>query len=186
MGGIVVPDDVERLRADDVLRLVERERVLSIPVVGDAMARPLIDEIESGDYDLSCLISVTNGGAPMSPAIRDRIRAALPNTLLIDAVGSSEAGQQMTTLATGDEVQTAVFNPQADTAVVAADYSRVLAPRRRRLRGLAGPSRPDPAGLSGRRGQDRKDLPHHRRGALVGARRQGALPRRRPHRTARP
>ena len=53
MGGrIVIPDDVERLRADDVLRLVERERVLSIPVVGDAMARPLIDEIESGDYDL--------------------------------------------------------------------------------------------------------------------------------------
>jgi 3-oxocholest-4-en-26-oate---CoA ligase len=129
MGGrIVIPDDVERLRADDVLRLVERERVLSIPVVGDAMARPLIDEIESGDYDLSSLISVTNGGAPMSPAVRDRIRAALPNALLIDAVGSSEAGQQMTTLATGDEVQAAVFNPQADTAVVATDYSRVLKP----------------------------------------------------------
>ncbi len=129
MGGrIVIPDDVEKLRAVDVLRLVERERVASIPVVGDAMARPLIDEIESGGYDLSCLISVTNGGAPMSPAIRDRIRAALPNALLIDAVGSSEAGQQMTTLATGDDVPTAVFNPQADTAVVAADYSRVLKP----------------------------------------------------------
>ena len=28
----------------------------------------------------------------MSPAVRDRIRAALPNTMLIDAVGSSEAG----------------------------------------------------------------------------------------------
>ncbi|HEY5842319.1 MAG TPA: acyl-CoA synthetase [Mycobacterium sp.] len=129
MGGrIVIPDDVERLRADDVLRLIERERVLSVPVVGDAMARPLIDEIESGDYDLSSLISVTNGGAPMSPAVRDRIRAALPNTLLIDAVGSSEAGQQMTTLATGDEIQAAVFNPQPDTAVVATDYSHVLKP----------------------------------------------------------
>ena len=56
----------------------------------------------------------------MSPAVRDRIRAALPNALLIDAVGSSEAGQQMTTLATGDEVRAAVFNPQPDTAVVAA------------------------------------------------------------------
>ena len=129
MGGrIVIPDDVERLRADDVLRLIERERVLSIPVVGDAMARPLIDEIESGDYDLSALISITNGGAPMSPTVRDRILAALPNTLLIDAVGSSEAGQQMTTLATGDEIQAAMFTPQPDTAVVATDYSRVLKP----------------------------------------------------------
>ena len=129
MGGrIVIPDDVERLRAADVLRLVERERVLSIPTVGDAMARPLIDEIETGRYDLSGLISITNGGAPMSPAIRDRIRAALPNLLLMDAVGSSEAGQQMTTIATGDDVKTAVFNPGSDTAVVAVDFSRVLTP----------------------------------------------------------
>lgn len=129
MGGwIAIPDDVERFRVADVLRLVEREKVLSIPVVGDAMARPLIDEIEAGDYDLSGLISITNGGAPMSPTVRDRIRAALPHVLLIDAVGSSESGQQMNTVA-GDESGTSpVFNPQSDTAVVAADFSRVLAP----------------------------------------------------------
>lgn len=67
MGGrMVIPDDVERMRADEVLRLVEREKVVSIPVVGDAMARPLADEIEKGDYDLSCLVSITNGGAPLS------------------------------------------------------------------------------------------------------------------------
>ncbi len=129
MGGrIVIPDDVEKLRAGDVLRLVERERVLSIPTVGDAMARPLIDEIEAGDYDLSGLISITNGGAPMSPAVRDRIRAALPNLLLMDAVGSSEAGQQMSTVATEQSGQSPVFTPQADTTVVSADYSRVLTP----------------------------------------------------------
>ena len=67
MGGrLVIPDDVERMRAPDVLRLVEREKVLSIPVVGDAIARPLIDEIERGDYDLSGLFTITNGGAPLS------------------------------------------------------------------------------------------------------------------------
>jgi len=129
MGGrIVIPDDVEKFRVADVLRLVERERVLSIPTVGDAMARPLIDEIEAGDYDLSGLISITNGGAPLSPAVRNRIRAALPNLLLMDAVGSSEAGQQMSTVATEESGQSPIFNPQADTTVVAADYSRVLKP----------------------------------------------------------
>ncbi len=128
MGGrIVIPDDVERLRADDVLRLVEREKVLSIPVVGDAMARPLIDAIESGGHDLSGLLSITNGGAPMSPAVRDRIRAALPHVLLIDAVGSSESGQQLNTIAAGDDT-IAVFNAQADTTVVASDFSRALTP----------------------------------------------------------
>ncbi|WP_197382553.1 acyl-CoA synthetase [Mycolicibacterium mengxianglii] len=129
MGGwIAIPDDVEKLQIADVLRLVEREKVLSIPVVGDAMARPLIDEIESGDYDLSGVLSITNGGAPMSPTVRDRIRAALPHVLLIDAVGSSESGQQMNTIAGDDSGTTPVFNPQSDTGVVAVDYSRVLAP----------------------------------------------------------
>ena len=78
MGGrIVIPDDVERMRPADVLRLAERERVLSMPVVGDAIARPLLDEIEKGDYDLSGLFTITNGGAPLSPTVRERILAAL-------------------------------------------------------------------------------------------------------------
>jgi 3-oxocholest-4-en-26-oate---CoA ligase len=129
MGGrIVIPDDVERFRVAEVLRLVERERVLSIPTVGDAMARPLVDEIEAGTYDLSGLISITNGGAPMSPVVRNRIRAALPHALVMDAVGSSEAGQQMSTVATDESGQSPVFNPQSDTTVVAADFSRVLTP----------------------------------------------------------
>ncbi|AQA03393.1 acyl-CoA synthetase [Mycobacterium sp. MS1601] len=131
-GAIVIPDDVEKLQVADVLRLVEREEVRSIPVVGDAMARPLIDEIETGDYDLSGLISITNGGAPMSPTVRDRIRAALPNLLLMDAVGSSESGAQMSAVigeVAGETAGTApVFNPGSDTAVVDLEFTRVLAP----------------------------------------------------------
>ena len=74
MGGwVTFPDDVQSIRADEILRLVERERVMSIPVVGDAIARPLIDEIERGDYDLSGLVSVSNGGAALTPSIRKRL-----------------------------------------------------------------------------------------------------------------
>ncbi len=54
MGGrLVIPDDVGTAAALlRCWRLAERERVLTIPVVGDAVARPLIVEIEKGDYDL--------------------------------------------------------------------------------------------------------------------------------------
>jgi 3-oxocholest-4-en-26-oate---CoA ligase len=130
MGGrLVIPDDVERMRAPDVLRLVEREKVISIPVVGDAIARPLIDEIERGDYDLSSLITFTNGGAPLSPTVRERIHAALPNVMVMDAVGASESGAQMSSVSTpGAESQAAVFTPQSDTAVVSAEFDRVLGP----------------------------------------------------------
>jgi fatty-acyl-CoA synthase len=130
MGGrLVIPDDVERMRPAAVLRLAERERVLSIPVVGDAIARPLLDEIETGDYDLSGLVTFSNGGAPLSPTVRDRLLAALPHIMLLDAVGASESGAQMSTYASaGAETQAATFNPQSDTAVVSADLDRVLSP----------------------------------------------------------
>ena len=128
-GWIALPDDVKHLDADAVLRLVERERVLGIPVVGDAMARPLVDAIETGDYDLSSLMAITNGGAPLSPTVRDRLLAALPSLMIMDAVGASESGAQMTTIATkGAETAAATFTPLDDTTVVSADLSRVLQP----------------------------------------------------------
>jgi 3-oxocholest-4-en-26-oate---CoA ligase len=130
MGGrIVIPDDVERMRPADVLRLAVEEKVLSLPVVGDAIARPLVDEIEAGDYDLSNLLTITNGGAPLSPTVRERLLVALPHLMLLDAVGASESGAQMSTVTTaGDETAPATFTPQFDTAVVSADLDRVLQP----------------------------------------------------------
>ena len=130
MGGrIVIPDDVERMRPAEVLRLVVSEKVLSMPVVGDAIARPLLDEIEAGNYDLSNLFTITNGGAPLSPTVRMRILAAVPHLMLLDAVGASESGAQMSTMTTaGAEATPATFTPQFDTAVVSAELDRVLQP----------------------------------------------------------
>ena len=128
-GWVAVPEDVKHFDADAILRLAERERVLSIPVVGDAMARPLVDQIEKGDYDLSGLMALTNGGAPLSPTVREHLLTALPNLIIMDAVGASESGAQMTSIATkGADVQAATFTPMADTTVVAVDFSRVLEP----------------------------------------------------------
>ena len=128
-GWIAIPDDVTRFDAAAILRLAAKERVIGIPVVGDAMARPLVDEIERGDYDLSGLLAVTNGGAPLSPTVRDRLLNALPNLMIMDAVGASESGAQMTTVATkGADVAAATFTALADTTVVSTDFTRVLEP----------------------------------------------------------
>ncbi len=128
-GWLAIPDDVERLQPGGVLRLAERERIVAIPVVGDAIARPLIDEIERGDYDLSGLMCINNGAASMSQGVRRRILKALPHVMLIDAVGASETGVQMNTVATEDATTPKPsFTPQGDTAVVAHDFSRVLTP----------------------------------------------------------
>ena len=74
-------------------------------------------------------MALTNGGAPLSPTIRDRLLAALPNLIIMDAVGASESGAQMTSIATkGADMQAATFTPMADTTVVSADFSRILDP----------------------------------------------------------
>jgi fatty-acyl-CoA synthase len=130
MGGrIVLPDDVNRLVPADILALAVRERVLTLPVVGDAIARPLVDEIETGDYDLSGLAVITNGGAPLSPTVRARIHAALPNVAVLDSVGSSESGLQMNAVAAQNiDSGVATFAPESDTAVLSPDRTGVLSP----------------------------------------------------------
>ncbi len=64
-GTVVVPQNPRRLDPDDIWRTIERERVLTLPIVGDAFARPLIDQLRVAHYDLSSL-RVIGSGAPSS------------------------------------------------------------------------------------------------------------------------
>jgi len=78
-----------------VWRTVEDEKVSFLTVVGDAMARPLLDDWDAnGPYEVSSLYSFSNGGAPISPTARARIQAILPNAMFTDGFGSSETGIQ--------------------------------------------------------------------------------------------
>jgi len=89
-GGSVVYN--RRFDAAEVLRTIEREKVISLGVTGDAMARPLVDAITAGSYDLSSLAAFSSTGAILSGTVRDRLSALLPNVLIIDSFGSSESG----------------------------------------------------------------------------------------------
>jgi acyl-CoA synthetase (AMP-forming)/AMP-acid ligase II len=126
-GKVVFPAVVHHLDPADVLRTAERERVVSIPVVGDATAIPLIEELERGSYDLSGMFAVTNGGAPLTPRTRDRLLEALPHILLRDAAGSSESGPQLESISTRDSrADAAVFTVAPGSAVLDDLRGRVL------------------------------------------------------------
>lgn len=128
-GWVAFPDDVEVMRPEQILRLAERERVLSIPVVGDAIARPLVDELERGDYGLSSLVSISNGGAALTASVRQRFSAQLPHLMFIDNAGASESGLQMSSVSTGSEADpVGTFAPGAETAVIAEDFTKILGP----------------------------------------------------------
>ena len=125
-GKIVLPDGVRQLDWADALRIAARERVVSLPVVGDAMVRPMVEEVETGRHDLSSLFAVSNGGAPLTPAVRARLRAALPQVALLDAVGSSETGIQMSHTA-DTQPDSTVFTPDENTTVLDESRERELA-----------------------------------------------------------
>ncbi|MBU9763447.1 acyl-CoA synthetase [Mycobacterium sp. TNTM28] len=125
---LVFPTSVQRLEANEVVELIESEGVLSISAVGDAMARPFLEAAERGNADLSSLAVWANGGAALTPSIKQRLIETKPGLLVVDGVGSSETGQQMRQLSTGDRAGGNVFQPGPDTCVAAEDLGSVLSP----------------------------------------------------------
>ncbi|MFF8863980.1 acyl-CoA synthetase [Streptomyces sp. NPDC015139] len=79
---------------EEVLRTVEREKVTSVSLVGDAMLRPLIDALNGPmkGTDCSALFSVSSSGAIMSETVRRQFRELVPSALLLNNFGSSESG----------------------------------------------------------------------------------------------
>jgi acyl-CoA synthetase (AMP-forming)/AMP-acid ligase II len=125
---LVFPTVVDHLDADDVVRTIEREKVAAVTVVGDAMARPLLAAIEKGIADVSSLAVVANGGALLTPYVKQRLIDALANVVVVDGVGASETGAQMHHLSTNGAVSTGTFNAGPDTFVVAEDLGSIRQP----------------------------------------------------------
>ncbi|KQX49962.1 MULTISPECIES: acyl-CoA synthetase [unclassified Streptomyces] len=79
---------------EEVLRTLEKEKVSSISLVGDAMLRPLVDALRGPqkDTDLSALFSLSSSGAIMSETVRAQLQELMPNVLLLNNFGSTESG----------------------------------------------------------------------------------------------
>ncbi|QDQ96822.1 acyl-CoA synthetase [Tomitella fengzijianii] len=77
---------------DVAWRIIEKHGVNVLFIVGDAMARPMIDGLLSGDYDTSTLYAIASSAALFSPSVKRQYLDALPNTVLTDSIGSSETG----------------------------------------------------------------------------------------------
>jgi 3-oxocholest-4-en-26-oate---CoA ligase len=61
-------------------------------LIGDAMARPIIEALAAGGYDGSSLAFVSSSAALFSPSVKRQYLQLLPNVMVTDAIGSSETG----------------------------------------------------------------------------------------------
>jgi 3-oxocholest-4-en-26-oate---CoA ligase len=131
-GGTVVIYTEPSIDMARVLSLVERERVVMLTLVGDASARPLLDEIEADPsrHDTSSLQLLGSGGAILSSEVKQRLLAAIPSVLAItEAIGSSESPVQAVAVARrdGEATQTLRFDARETTMVVDDDLRPVAA-----------------------------------------------------------
>ncbi|GAA1305067.1 acyl-CoA synthetase [Planotetraspora silvatica] len=104
-----------------VLRAIEREKVLSINITGDAMARPLAEEIATGAYDLSSLAVVSSTGAILSGTVRARLQELLPHSMIMDSFGSTESGFTASGVAGSTPEAGLKYQPKADAGIAVLD-----------------------------------------------------------------
>lgn len=127
-GTVFVPSVPERLDPADVWSMVERERIDFMLIVGDAFARPLLDELARGSYDVSSLTVLLSGGAPLSSHLKDEMLEHLPSLLIVDGLGSSEAGGQLQHLSSHGAAATGAFPLTPGNHVLSEDLTEVLPP----------------------------------------------------------
>jgi 3-oxocholest-4-en-26-oate---CoA ligase len=110
--------------ADEVWRTVQRERVNSLSVTGDAMARPLADSLETlrDELDLSCVVSFSSTAAIFSQTVKEQLQALLPEyVVMTDAIGSTESGMNgIRVVQKGDAPKEGITSvqPSADSVVL--------------------------------------------------------------------
>lgn len=126
-GTILLHDDAQPFDARTILQTAARERATLMTIVGDAYARPIVEELRTRPYDLSSLVLLGTGGAVTSAALKHELLELLPHLVINDGYGSSETGG----MAFGPSrrgAETREFTLGAGACVVSEDKTRFLRP----------------------------------------------------------
>ncbi|MFA1548492.1 acyl-CoA synthetase [Actinomadura chokoriensis] len=114
--------------AADVWATIEREKVNSVTITGDAMAIPMADELARGSYDTSSLVAYVSTGAIFTGTVRERIQGLLPNTMILDRFGSTESGSTAEAVAGSTPEKGLRFAPDVENVTVLDDALQPVKP----------------------------------------------------------
>jgi acyl-CoA synthetase (AMP-forming)/AMP-acid ligase II len=127
-GGAVVSLVDRHLDIAELFRTIERRRATNLVIVGQAFAGPMLEELEShpGRYDLSSLSMISSSGVMWSQENKAGLLRHIPQVLLFDSFGSSEAvGLGGSVSTSGAAERTAQFAIGPNNAVFTDDGRRV-------------------------------------------------------------
>ncbi|MFM8482534.1 MAG: AMP-binding protein [Actinomycetota bacterium] len=130
MAGKVVLLEGRSFDAHEMFRAIEKHRVGSLVIVGDAFARPMMnaqrEKAATTPYDASSVTTIISTGAMFSAEVKAGIFEHMPGAIVMDILGSSEGGMAQT-MATKDNVNTtAKFGAMPNTKVFGPDDTEVV------------------------------------------------------------
>ncbi len=129
-GGAVVSLASRQFDVAELFRTIEQRRATNVVIVGQAFAGPMLEHLdaEPGRYDLSSVQVISSSGVMWSQENKAGLLEHVPQAMLFDSFGSSEAvGLGASVSAKGAEQQTARFMITENNAVFKDDGTRVEA-----------------------------------------------------------
>ena len=93
-GGVGLFPISQQFDPHEVLTIIEREHVVALSIIGDAMGRPIAEAKLDAQrsYDTSSLAAISTGGALLTDPVRELLRAAFGRVFITGGIGSSETG----------------------------------------------------------------------------------------------
>ncbi len=112
-GGAVVTLPPSRgFDAHELWKTAHEHKVTGMAIVGDAFAKPMLSALKekSANYDLGSVQNITSSGVMWSREVKVGMLEYLPNAVLVDSFGASEAvGFGVSMMAKGVDIGTAKF-----------------------------------------------------------------------------
>jgi fatty-acyl-CoA synthase len=130
LGGTIVTLESRHFDPHELWRVVQRERVTQIAIVGDAFAKPMLRALDEADargepYDLSSLVLVISSGVMWSESVKRELIERHP-VIAYDSLGSSEGVGFANAITTTDSKgETAKFSVGPNTKVFTDDGREV-------------------------------------------------------------
>jgi len=130
-GGTVVLLESRKFDPDELLALVETERVNQVVIVGDAFARPIADALDAAvragrTPDTSSLQRMTSSGVMWTAEVKQRLLDHVPDIMLVDAMGSTEGAMATSVSTRAAAAPTAKFMMNPTTRVFDDDDVEVV------------------------------------------------------------
>ncbi len=128
-GTVITLPTKERFVPAELFEAVSKHKVTSIVIVGDVFAKPMLEELDKNadKYDLSSIATITSSGIMWSTDVKQALINHIPQAVMVDAFGSSEAiGFGTSMMSAAGEVKTSKFTIGEHAKVFKEDGTEVV------------------------------------------------------------